>query len=335
VAEAPQASLPGDAAGSAEGRLRQQVAVELALPVPRAVAALAEEIRRRHGPAVAAVVFYGSCLRKRTTDGVLDFYVVVDDYRSAYPGWALALANAILPPNVFYLEWPFEGETLRTKYAVISTADLRERASLRSLDGRVWARFCQPAALAFVRDADARREIEDAVETACRTFVERALAMLPDARLRRGVTGEAIFAAGLHETYRAELRSERDAAIRELHAACAERHDAVARAALEALARRGRVSLAESDEGIAVSLPAAELQRARRAWRVRRPIAKALAIAGLLKAAFTFGDWVPYVLWKTERQTGRRIQVSERQRRHPLIFGWPVIARVIREGIYR
>jgi hypothetical protein len=30
-----------------------------------------------------------------------------------------------------------------------------------------------------------------------------------------------------------------------------------------------------------------------------------------------------------------RVEVSERQRRHPLIFGWPVILRVLRQGIYR
>jgi len=335
VAEAPAAPAPDGLAGPADGRLHARIAAELAAPVPGPVAALAAELRRRHGPATAAVIFYGSCLRKRTTDGVLDFYVVVDDYRSAYPGRALALANAILPPNVFYLEWPHEGETLRTKYAVISGADVRRRASLRSLDCRVWARFCQPAALAFVRDDAARREAEQVVATACRTFVERTLAVLSDAELARGVTGEAIFGAGLQETYRAELRSERDHAIRELHSAWAERHDAVARDALEALEERGRCSLAETGEGFAVAIAAAERRRARRAWRLRRPLAKALAIAGLLKTAFTFGDWVPYVVWKTERQTGRRIELSERQRRHPLIFGWPVIARLIREGTYR
>ena len=60
-----------------------------------------------------------------------------------------------------------------------------------------------------------------------------------------------------------------------------------------------------------------------------------VAVLGLLKTAFTFGDWVPYVLWKIERHTAVRVEVSERQRRHPLIFGWPVIFRVLRDGIYR
>jgi len=38
---------------------------------------------------------------------------------------------------------------------------------------------------------------------------------------------------------------------------------------------------------------------------------------------------VPYILWKLERHTGRPIEVTERQRRHPLLFGWPVLARLL------
>ena len=68
----------------------------------------------------------------------------------------------------------------------------------------------------------------------------------------------------------------------------------------------------------------------RRARRLRRPAAKALAFVQLLKSAFTFGDWLPYALWKLERHTGHRVELTERQRRHPLIFGWPVLLRLLR-----
>jgi hypothetical protein len=51
---------------------------------------------------------------------------------------------------------------------------------------------------------------------------------------------------------------------------------------------------------------------------------------GLLKSAATFGDWLPYVLWKLERHGGTRIELTDRQRRHPLIWGWPVLWRVLR-----
>jgi hypothetical protein len=320
---------------AAERRLAERLAREQAEPVPEAVAELAAELARRHGPCVAAVAFYGSCLRKRTNEGVLDFYVVVDDYRSAHASRAMALANAWLPPSVFYCEWPHAGETLRTKYAVISTRDLLRGAGPDSLDCRIWARFCQPVAIAFARDDAARRTLVEVAVRSCRTFVERAWPVLPEREGCARFTAEALFQAGFGETYRAELRSERPETVRQLYAASAPRYEAVARDALEALAGRGRATVRETPAGFELRARPGERRRARLAWRLRRPVAKALAVAGLLKTAFTFGDWVPYVLWKIERHTAVRVEVSERQRRHPLIFGWPVILRVLRDGIFR
>jgi hypothetical protein len=66
-------------------------------------------------------------------------------------------------------------------------------------------------------------------------------------------------------------------------------------------------------------------------WRVRRPTAKAVYVVRLIKSAFTFGDWLPYALWKLNRHTGVRVELTERQRRYPLIFGWPVILRLVRQ----
>lgn len=327
--------MPEAPSGPAARRLAAQLEREQGIPVSEAVAALAAELARRHGPAVAAVVFYGSCLRKRTTEGVLDFYVVVDDYRSAHASRAMALANAWLPPSVFYCEWPHAGETLRTKYAVISTRDLLRGASPRRIDCRIWARFCQPLALAFARDEAARRALIEAAVRSCLTFVERAWPALPEQDGCQRFTAEALFQAGFAETYRAELRSERPETVRQLHAVDAPRYQAVAREALEALSARGGIAIAETPAGFELRARSGERRRARRAWRLRRPLAKVLAVAGLFKTAFTFGDWVPYVLWKVERHTAVRLEVSERQRRHPLIFGWPVILRVLREGIYR
>ena len=50
---------------------------------------------------------------------MLDFYLIVSDYREAFGrGW-FAFANRVLPPNVF----PFEHDGLVAKYAVLSEAD--------------------------------------------------------------------------------------------------------------------------------------------------------------------------------------------------------------------
>ena len=46
---------------------------------------MATAIARQYGAAARAVLFYGSCLRTAELDGLmLDFYLIVSDYRAAY-----------------------------------------------------------------------------------------------------------------------------------------------------------------------------------------------------------------------------------------------------------
>jgi hypothetical protein len=84
-----------------------------------------------------------------------------------------------------------------------------------------------------------------------------------------------------------------------------------------------------------VALPAGERRRARRRARLRRPLAKLAYVAQLVKTGFTFGDWLPYALWKLERHSGTRFVASPRQRRHPFLFGMPLLVRALRERALR
>jgi len=288
-------------------------------------------IAERHGTAVAAVLFYGSCLRKQTSEGVFDFYVLVDDYRSAYPrGRWLALLNTLLPPNVFYLECPGEGGTLRCKYAVVSLTDFAKLVSERCLHSYVWSRFAQPARLAYCRD-DARAPASESVAQAVRTLVQRLVVFMPAHRGVQRFSLAAFWHEALRRTYTTELRPESQEAVRSLYASQPERFDAVGRAALGELAKAGWLDTVENRGGsVEVHQAPARRIAGRLRWHLTRPIAKLINFARLLKSAGTFGDWVPYILWKLERHTGEPIEVSERQRRHPLLFGWPILFRLVR-----
>src|SRR5688500_2065450 len=101
---------------------------------------MAGAIAAHYPGAARAVLFYGSCLRERQLEGLmLDFYLIVSDYREAYGRSWLARANRLIPPNVF----PFEHEGLAAKYAVLSEADFH-RLNGPALSVSVWARFAQP-----------------------------------------------------------------------------------------------------------------------------------------------------------------------------------------------
>jgi hypothetical protein len=306
------------------------VASELSRPAPEAARHLADEIRRRHGAVVAAVVFYGSCLRKRTHEGVLDFYVLVDSYRETYRSRILTWTNALLPPNVFYLEIESPLGTLRSKYAVVSTRDFERATAPEALRPGIWARFCQPAALVYARDAAARQALVCAAAASVLTALQQGLPLLPAEGEILRFRFDEFWQHTLRETYAAEMRPEAAETIRSVYLADPERFDRAARNGLDALAERGWLRW-RNEGGLAVAtLPAAQRRRAARAWKLRKPLRKTLYMIGLLKSAATFGDWLPYVLWKLERHGGTRIELTDRQRRHPLIWGWPVLWRVLR-----
>jgi hypothetical protein len=310
--------------------LARLVAGELAQPVPEAVSRLAEAIRSRTGPSTAAILFYGSCLRKHTAEGVLDFYVLVDGYREASPGRRLALAGALLPPNVFYIELEAPASLLRAKYAVVSLADFERGAAGRWLRTGIWARFSQPARGVYLRDEAARQAVVAACSEAVLTLVERALPLLPgqDGRIR--ASAAELWQTAFRETYAAEMRPESPDAAAALFHQQPERYARAGQLAVEALAARGRLRALSAGDPLEVELPAGEQRRRRRAARLRRPLTKLAYAAQLLKTAFTFGDWLPFVLWKLERHSGVRLVASESQRRHPLLLGLPILIRALR-----
>jgi hypothetical protein len=322
TAASPQVSpelRAGDLAALVEGELRR--------PPPAAARLLAERIRSRHGPTTAAVLFYGSCLRRGTSEGVLDFYALVDSYRAAYSSRALALANAALPPNVFYLEADSGGgERLRAKYAVVTLRDFARGAAGAGLRTGIWARFCQPALAVDLRDPEATRAVVEAVALAHLTAVRRALPLLP---VGQTLSYEALWQRVFRETYAGEMRPEALASIEALYRADPQRYDRAARTALHALTLRRVEGLDVEIGSNGFRIVASPPRDAGPGRALRRPLAKAAYAAQLFKTAFTFGDWLPYALWKLERHTGTHIEASERQRRHPLLFGWPLLWRVL------
>jgi len=316
--------------------IARTVSGELERPAPREASVLTDEICRRHGSAVAAVVYYGSCLRRASSEGgVLDFYVLVDSYRAAYDKRRLAWSNAMLPPNVFYLELADGDDTIRTKYAVMSVQDFARAASSKSLHSIVWSRFSQPALLTYARDEKARASVVRSLVDAVLTMVAHLLVFMPADAGRVRFTPEELWQNGFRETYGAEFRTEQPETIAQVYDAAPLRYDAVTAHALRVLERRGWLRLESDGDPLEVAMVRRRRTAVLLRWRVRRPIAKALQIPRLIKSALTFGDWLPYALFKLGRHTGIKIELTERQRRRPLIWGWPVFFRLLREQALR
>ncbi len=319
----------------ARWRLESAIFEEIAQPVHGAVVDVARRIGSRLGPTVAAVLFYGSCLRRGgefppDAGSILDFYVVVDGYRHTYRGWLMATANRLLPPNVFYVEDELDGQTLRAKYAVVSLRQFERGVSRRSVQVALWARYAQPARLVYARDEIVRRAIATALAAAMTTLVARTLPLLEATFLPAD-----LWIRAFRETYRAELRSEGSRQALALHEAEPARYARLTPLILGAMG----ISFGSGSASGTVVLdrPAggATRTRAGAAWAIRRIVGKLLNALRIVKAIFTFDGGLSYVLWKVERHSGVRLTVTPWQQRHPLLC-CPLLAwRLYRRGAFR
>ena len=283
--------------------LERLVAAELAQPIDPRVVNMAAAVAARHGAASRAVLFYGSCLRERQFDGLmLDFYLIVSDYRAAYDKSWLARANALVPPNVF----PFQHDGLAAKYAVLSEADFKRLSGPETRNVSVWARFAQPSRLAWVADEAAR----DAVVTA----VARAAPTLLGAAGR--IEGETVldwWRRAFSLTYSAELRAERKGRSQSVVDADPARYTAFAAPAAAAIA-----------DHVASG-----------GWARRRIEGKALSVVRLAKASATYADGADYIVWKINRHAGTDFVLKPWQRRHPLLGAISLLPRLLKSGAIR
>jgi len=307
--------------------LSSHIASELNEPLPAAVQAFAAEIAAHGGAHVAAVLFYGSNLRSGALDGVLDFYVLVDSLRGWHRRRLPAAANRILPPNILLFERDHGEQTLRAKVAVLRVDQFHKAMHRRSLDTTMWARYAQPAALAWVRDEIAR--------AATVQSITRAVVSAADWAARLGpASGSAndFWDALFRRTYGAELRVEKASRARMLTSFASERY-----AALLPLAWRaaGVHASTEADGRLRPLLSARSRQRAKSEWRRRQLLGKPLNLARLVKTAYTFKGGVDYVIWKIERHSGYKLGLKPWQRRHPVLAAPSVLWQLRRHGAIR
>ena len=284
--------------------LRDLVAEELSTPVDPKVTAMAEAIAAKHGAASRAVLFYGSCLRQKQLEGLmLDFYLIVSDYRAAYGKSWLATANRLIPPNVFY----FEHDGLVAKYAVLSEADFYRFNGPETRNVSIWARFAQPSRLVWAANDEARRNAASAIARSTPT-------LLAAAGRREGEAALDWWRRAFALTYSAELRAERK-----------NRSASVVDADVERYKRFSEPAIA--------AIPS--LLARPSSWARRRVEGKLLSVARLAKASATFAGGADYIVWKINRHAGTAIEVKPWQRRHPILGAIVMLPRLLRRGAIR
>lgn len=285
------------------------------------VARLVAALREKFGNEIVGILLYGSYLRG-ARDTLLDFYVVVDRYANAFDSRLSAFAGWLMPPNVYYLAVGEAEDRVRAKYAVVTLEQLQRQAVV-GLHPYFWARFAQPCNFLYLRDRASKRRLLHVAEQSVRTFVRRVAPMLQGSS-----TTEHFWSQGFSLTYKAELRAESAGRVTTLF----EHHAAYYSVLLERLAD-GQHLVAQADG----RYRAVDSRRSSAAigWAVTIALGKVLSVARLVKGAITFDDPLDYILWKIERHSGIKAHASTKQRRYPLIFAWPLVWRLYRQGAFR
>ena len=294
------------------------IAAENAAPAGQSIVAVANAARRRHGSGIAAVLYYGSCLRSGDDVGsMVDLYLLTDSYQKVHRGPFMRMLNRLLPPNVYYIEAPFAGRTVRAKYALLTLEQLERLVEQRTLQSYFWARFAQPTVVLWARGPAIRERVTRALATAVVTTARETRHLLhPDA------TPHTLWSRAFREAYRTELRAEAPERGMALYEAFAARYDTI-------------TQMIDYPEPAS---PAETLERRRRAerkWRRRRVVGKTLSVLRLLKSAFTFEEGATYLIWKIERHSGVRFELTPWQKRHPILASGTVFWRIYRAGGFR
>jgi hypothetical protein len=271
------------------------------------VCSLVEAALARFGDSVEAIVLYGSFTRGQT-DTLLDLYILLKDLEPL-PAWQRVLGT-LLAPNVYQLVTPES----RAKVAVM-TFDALEKGVRGDIAPYFWARFAQPCSLVY----GANNSANNSANKGNSPDASDRFARLVSAAAERLVAAAASDAdAGLDSrqfwvhtfglTYSAELRSERSSRYLALYEANAPYFDAI------------------------YQTFAGQNHPPQTSWRLRRLAGKLLSVLRIAKSAFTFDDPVDYALWKVQRHSGVTVTATERQRRYPLLFAWPLVWRLYRQG---
>jgi hypothetical protein len=240
---------------------------------------------------------------------MLDFYLIVSDYRSAYAKRWLAAANRLIPPNVFY----FEHDGLVAKYAVLSEADFARECGPSARNVSTAARFAQPSRLVWSADSSARAAAIDAVGAAAPTLLGWSLPHFGGGDIAN------LWKLAFAKTFAAELRAERE-----------DRSAAIVDADPDHYRQFGEAALARVNRATAMGP-----QRAARWWRVKQAKGKAYSVARLAKASFTFAGGADYIAWKINRHAGTQIELKPWQRRWPLAAAITLLPRLLRSGAVR
>jgi len=284
------------------------------------------------GPSLRAVILYGSRLLGARPDqhSAWDLVVVVTDYRAFYialkeagylprPVWLMVTLARMLPPNTIAFV-PEEGSLGIAKCLVVSGAHLEMALGPTPPDHFLLGRLVQRVAVIWSRSEEDARWVEHRLDAA-RAGVLTWMAPY----LEEPVDAPALGRRLLEVCYQGEVRPEAKDRSHRISDAQLDHFEAAFEPVLADAAASGAMEREGSRYRLAGPVPPAETRR----WRAHFRRSKARATARWFKHMVTFAHWLPYIVRKVERHTGRTIRLTRLERALPIVFLWPRAVHVL------
>lgn len=293
---------------------------------------MAERMASASGGSMDAAVLYGSRLLGANPDrhSALDFVVVVDDYARFYRAmrasgelhrapWLMTALARVLPPNVVAFT-PDDGAAGVAKCLIVSRADFEAGLGRRPRDHFLLARMVQRVAVVWGADEGRTQWVEERIARARSSILDWVGPYL-DGSFDAELLGRRLLEVCYGAELRPEARNRADTIFQMQRAHFRDRFAPV----LEQAVAAGRLS--RGGEGYRFTAPPGASERRR--WHRHFRRSKVRATARWLKHVVTFDNWLPYIVRKVERRTGRKVELTPLERRLPLVFLWPRAVRVL------
>jgi len=302
-------------------------------PENHALRETADALVEAGGRGQAAILLYGSHVQNSAPDqySAYDFMVVTDAYLPFYrrlhagghhgkPAWILTALSHVLPPNVISFRYgPSGGRP--AKCAVVSPRHLRRSLGPRSLDHFLKGRVVQKLSLLWCRSPEDQEMILSALRMAREGIVAWVRPFLA-----RDFTVEEFAETMLRVSYRGEIRPENPGRVLQVFQSQESTLLAIAEESLTSAEARGDVFR----DGTRYEWSHRPGPHLRMVYSTYFVLSKARATARWFKYMVTFEGWLDYINRKIQRRAGFEVEVTERERRWPLIFLWPKLFQVLR-----
>ncbi|MCH9025633.1 MAG: hypothetical protein IIA05_00775 [Proteobacteria bacterium] len=289
---------------------------------PDALRAMAD----RAGSNLRAVIFFGSHLVNSAPGqhSAADWVVIVDEYRPfyrefsawfGYPAVLVALLNRLLPPNVIHIP---AAEGAGIKAVIISAKDFARAMGARAKDHFCKGRLVQKVEIIYARDDEVRERVNERLLDA-RMGTLDWVPLYADEKF----TVESYCLAMMQTSYGAEIRPESNDRVLEVIAQQQTSLIESFKPVLDAGIERG--VLTRDERKYRLTRPPGKAQKWRWRWYFRK--SKIRATLRWLKYVMTFTGWPDYIVRKLERRSGIKVELTDAERRWPLVLMWPKIIR--------